>query len=145
MADGPDGFPSAPDYGRSLRGFGVNLVVPAIRPSVAFQTSVLGAEIVTVQEGFAVLRWRGAEWMLHADATYHAHALAGELAAGTPRGGAVELRLHDGDPDASEDAARVLGHEVIAPAADKPHGLREVYLRDPAGFIWVVDRPIADG
>jgi hypothetical protein len=30
----------------------------------------------------------------------------------------------------------------MATAADKGHGLREVYIVDPDGYIWVPDRPI---
>lgn len=54
----------------------------------------------------------------------------------------AELRLHGCDPDRAEAAARRLGFAVLAPAADKPHGLREVVLRDPDGYIWVPDRPL---
>jgi len=31
----------------------------------------------------------------------------------------------------------------IAVAADKPHGRREAYIRDPDGYIWVPDVPVA--
>ena len=36
-------FMSAPDYGRSLRGFGVNLLVSDVARAVAFQTEVQGS------------------------------------------------------------------------------------------------------
>jgi hypothetical protein len=36
-----------------------------------------------------------------------------------------------------------LGYEVIAPASEKGHGLREVYLRDGDGYLWVPDVPVA--
>ncbi len=51
----------------------------------------------------------------------------------------TELRLHGRDPDAAEAAARALDLTVLASAMDKPHGLREALLIDPAGYLWVSD------
>jgi hypothetical protein len=59
-----------------------------------------------------------------------------------PRGVGAELRLHGRDPDEAEAAARKLGVSVLAGAKDKPHGLREAYLFDPDGYLWVVDIPL---
>jgi hypothetical protein len=57
------------------------------------------------------------------------------------RGAGAELRLYGRDPDAAEAVARDLADEmggvVLAGAADKPHGVREVYLLDPEGYCWV--------
>ena len=33
-------------------------------------------------------------------------------------------------------------HHVVASAADKGHGLREAYLMDPDGYLWVPDVPL---
>lgn len=126
-------------YGRLLQGFGVNLLVRAIEPAVAFHTAVLGATVVYQDPDFAVLRHGPAEMMLHADHTYDKHPLHTRL--GPPRGIGVELRLHGCDPDAAEAKARAGGHEVLAPAADKAHGLREAYIVDPDGYVWVPDVP----
>jgi hypothetical protein len=52
------------------------------------------------------------------------------------------LRLHGCDPDAAEAAARRLGFAVLAKVQDKPHGLREVYLVDADGYLWVPDVPV---
>ena len=41
------------------------------------------------------------------------------------------------DPDTAEARARRAGHTVLAPSADKPHGLRECYIADPDGYVWV--------
>ena len=60
-----------------------------------------------------------------------------------PRGGLVELRIHGCDPDRAEQQARQRGYQVVQAAADKPHGLREAYLRDAEGYLWVPDRSIA--
>jgi hypothetical protein len=81
--------------------------------------------------------------MLHADHTYLDHPLHANLASGQARGIGAELRLHGRDPDAAEAAACRLGYTVLASTVDKPHGLREVYLLDADGYLWVPDVPRA--
>lgn len=135
---------SAPDYGRSLKGLSVNLLVREIPPAVAFARAVLDATVVYADPDIAVLRHGSAEWMLHADHTYRDHALHGSLGAEMVRGLGAELRLHGRDPDAAEAAARAAGHIVLAGAMDKPHGLREAYIIDPDGYCWVPDVPTTD-
>ena len=44
-------------------------------------------------------------------------------------------------PDAAEHRAGNLGYTVFASAMDKPHGLRETYLLDKDGYLWVPDVP----
>ena len=132
---------SAADYGRSLRGMSVNLLVYDIKRAVEFQTEVLGALAVYSDPDFAVMKGFGAEWMLHADHTYSTHPLGGSLNGSLVRGVGVELRLHGCDPDAAQERARARGEIILAEAADKPHGLRESYLIDPDGYIWVPDLP----
>ncbi len=131
---------SADAFGRTLRGFGVNLLVRDIDAAVGFATGVLGAAVVYSDADFAVLRCGDAEWLLHADHTYEDNPLHGFVGGGAGRGAGVELRLYDCDPDAAEAAARAAGHIVLAGASDKPHGLREVYLLDPDGYCWVPSR-----
>ena len=87
----------------------------------------------------AVLRGYGAEWMLHADHTYQGHAMESVLAGAGQRGAGAELRLHGCDPDEAEAAARRLGFKVLVATTDKPHGLREAYLVDADGYVWVPD------
>lgn len=134
----------ADEYGRSLTGFGVNLLVVDMERALAFQTEVLQAEVVYGDPDFAVLRGFGAEWMLHADHTYKDHELHGSLRPDIARGIGVELRLHNCDPDAAEARARDGGYTVLAGAMDKPHGLREAYIVDPDGYVWVPDVPTAE-
>jgi catechol 2,3-dioxygenase-like lactoylglutathione lyase family enzyme len=132
------------DYGRSLKALSVNLLVRDIDAAVAFGRQVLGANLVYADPDFAVLGACDAEWMLHADHTYDKHPM-GRTVEGVPvRGTGVELRLHGCDPDAAEAAARRLGFRVLSPATDKGHGLREVYLQDGDGYIWVPDVPTKD-
>ena len=144
-----------PAYARTLRGFNVNLVVRAVAPSVAFQQEVLDAEVVYSDADLAVLRHDGHEWMVHAAHTYvsdegtqmpfltHTEAAA-TTDAGVIRGGGVELRLYGIDPDAAEARARARGDRVLAETSDKPHGLRECYLVDPDGYVWVPGIPSED-
>lgn len=138
-----DPWMPAPAYGRSLRGLTVNLLVQDIGTSLVFQQDVLGAEIVYSDPDIAVLRFRDAEWMLHADHTYEDHPLHGSLSSDIPRGIGTELRLHGRDPDKAETAARELGYTILEGASDKPHGLREAYVIDPDGYTWVPDIPTA--
>ena len=137
--DSDEPWMSAPDYGRSLRGMGVNLLVREVARSVAFLTEVLGLETVYEDADFAVLRHAGQDVILHADHTYGAHPLLTLTGDGALRGVGVELRLYDVDPDAAEARARARGggDTVLAATRDKPHGLRECYLLDPDGYGWV--------
>jgi len=56
----------------------------------------------------------------------------------------VELRIHGLDPDTAEKSARDRGDLVISGATDKKHGLREAYILDPDGYLWVPDIPTQD-
>ena len=82
--------------------------------------------------------------MLHRDRTYHSHPLRGIAEAADGRGAGAELRLYGRDPDAAEAQARQIDAVVLAGAADKPHGLREAYLLDPDGYVWVPSVPKSD-
>ena len=134
-----DPWMPAKDYGRSLRGLTVNLLVADIEAALAFQREVLGATIVYSDLDFAVCSGFEADWMLHADHTYENYPMGSTVGVASPRGGGLEIRLHGCDPDAAEAAARRLGFEVLSPATDKGHGLREAYIRDPDGYVWVPD------
>jgi catechol 2,3-dioxygenase-like lactoylglutathione lyase family enzyme len=131
----------APRYGRGLSGLSLNLLVRNIDTAVAFQTEVLGAQLVYHDPDVAVMRYGDVEWMLHAVHTYDAHPLHHALASAGSLGLGAELRLHGHDPDAAERAARERGFEVVQGSADKPHGLRECFIRDADGYVWVPDRP----
>ena len=135
-------FMSAADYGRSLAGFGVNLLVRDVNRAVAFQTEVLEVEVVYADADFAVLTHGGHQWMLHADHTYAEHPLLALTGDGAIRGAGAELRLYGIDPDTAEARALARGDTVLAAAADKPHGLRECCLVDPDGYVWVPSRRI---
>jgi catechol 2,3-dioxygenase-like lactoylglutathione lyase family enzyme len=138
MAEKPIWVP-APEYGRSLKGFSLNLLVSDLKEALRFQTEVLAATVVYQDDNFAVLQGQGGEWMLHDDHTYESHPLLGLLGPEVQRGAGAELRLHGRDPDQAVMLAQKLGYHVLAPAKDKPHGLREAYILDNDGYIWVPD------
>ena len=128
---------AADAYGRSLGGAGVNLLVREVARSVAFLEEVPGLTTVYSDADFAVLRHDGQDIILHADHTYGEHPLLALTGDGALRGVGVELRLYGVDPDAAEARARARGDTVLAETRDKPHGLRECYLVDPDGYVWV--------
>lgn len=130
----------ADQYGRSLRGLTVSLLVADMEAALRFQREVLGVTVLYSDPDFAACDGYGAGWMLHTDHTYDGHPLLTTVGPWT-RGGGLELRLHGCDPDRAEAAARTHGFQVLAESADKPHGLREVFLRDADGYVWVPDVP----
>jgi catechol 2,3-dioxygenase-like lactoylglutathione lyase family enzyme len=145
MGNADETFMTAEEYGRSLKGLGINLLVRDVGRSVAFAKDVLGASVAVADKDFAVLRYKHgrseAEWMLHADGTYHANPLLTMLEDSAVRGLGLEVRLYDCDPDQCVARAKVHGHHVLQEATDKPHGLREAYILDPDGYCWVPGRP----
>lgn len=132
----------ARDYGRSLKALTINLLVRNVDKALQFQREVLSTEVVYSDPDFAVMRGYGAEWMLHADHSYQGHAMEIVLGGAGQRGAGAELRLHGCDPDRAEQSARRLGFKVLVATTDKLHGLREAYLVDADGYVWVPDVPV---
>ena len=131
-----------PDYGHTLRGLTINLLVREVDAALAFQRGVLDAEAVYADRNFAVVRKGAAEWILHADHAHSDHPLGASLGVGLASGVGAEIRLHGRDPDAAGAAARRRGYSVLDGATDKPHGLREAYILDPDGYLRVPDIPL---
>ena len=130
---------SGADYGRSLTGLSLNLLVRDLEKALLFQREVLKANIIYSDPDFAVIVGYGSQWMIHADHTYDQHPIQGLLAGVAGRGTGAELRLHGCDPDQAQAAAREHGFDLLAPATDKPHGLREAFILDADGYLWVPD------
>jgi catechol 2,3-dioxygenase-like lactoylglutathione lyase family enzyme len=128
----------AAEYGSSLPAFSINLLVRDIDASLPFYRDVLDATVHYADPDFAALRVGGAEMMLHADHTYDDHPWHDDLAAGKPRGLGAEIRLFGVDPDGVESRARTHGATVLKGATTKGHGWREVWVRDPDGYVWAV-------
>jgi hypothetical protein len=75
--------------------------------------------------------------MLHSEVTYKNHPVRAGLLATAGRGTGCELRLQGCDPDRAEERARSLSFRVLQAASNKPHGLRECFLMDGDGYVWV--------
>lgn len=120
-------------FGRSLTGFGVNLLCRDVHATATFLRDALGLTLHRVSDDFA-LAAHGAELIqLHADATFHSHPLTGLLPENPPRGGGVQLYLFGIDPDLACARAEAAGGSVIETPRDKPHGLREATILGPEG------------
>ncbi len=132
------------EYSRTLKGLTINILVKELEPAVRFAEKVLLAEIVYSDPDFAVASGYGADWMYHADHTYDNHPMGNTLLSDAVRGAGAEFRLHGCDPDAAEEAAREGGYEILSPATDKKRGMREVFIRDSDGYIWVPDVLISE-
>jgi uncharacterized glyoxalase superfamily protein PhnB len=118
----------------------VNLLVRDVQVSLPFYRDVLGAAVRYADEDFAALNLAGAEFMLHADHAYDHHPLHKYIAGveAKRRGLGAELRVMGVDPDATEARAKAAGATIVQPAADYPHGWRDVMLADPDGYVWAV-------
>ena len=133
-------FMAAPDYGKSLTGFSVNLLSNNLPRSLIFQREVLAVEILHEDEDLLIVRGYGGHWMVHADHTYDKHPMLGDTQSSPRRGAGIELRLHGCDPDIASTRALELGFKLIDGPRDQPdHGLREAHIIDDDGYVWVPD------
>ena len=140
-----DPFMPPPEYGQSLTGFSVNILVRDMDKAMLFQREVLGVTVIYSDPDISIVRGFGTEWMIHADHTYDKHPMYRTFAGENQRGKGIEFRLHGLDPDTMEANARRLGFEVLAGSRDQPdHGLREVHVMDADGYVWVADIHLAE-
>ena len=133
---------SAGDFGRSLRGIGLNLVVRDVQALVSFLVDVFGMRAHRVSKDFAILTYGEQVMQIHADHTYHSNPLPALIPEAGPRGGGVELRLYDTDPDQATMRARGHAHDavVLDEPANHPHGLREAIILCENGYAWIPSR-----
>ena len=127
-------------YGRTLTGLTVNLLVREIAPSLPFFTEVLGLKVVYSDPDFAALEFGSdVRMMLHADHAYDRFAPeVARLAEQGKRGTGAEIRIMGIDPDQVEARARELGFTVNVPAQTFQHGWRECRLEDSNGYMFAV-------
>ena len=133
----------AENFGRSLTGIGVNILVHDVPGMAAFLTETFAISAHQVTKDFAILVYGAQVFQLHSDGTYHANPLMSLLPENPPRGGGIELRLYDTDPDEAVAKARARGAVILQEATDKPHGLREAYILCENGYAWVPSRPLS--
>ena len=133
---------SAEDFGRSLSGIGLNLLVRDVLAECDFLERVFGMGIHRKSADFAIVTYGAQVFQLHRDGTYGQHPLLGLLPENPPRGAGLEVRLYDTDPDAAAARADAAGATILQPPTDKPHGLREAYILCANGYAWVPSRPV---
>jgi predicted enzyme related to lactoylglutathione lyase len=137
-----DAWMPADQYGRELPRFSVNLLVRDLAQSLPFYEKVLGAQVRYHDADFAALNLLGLDFMLHADHTYDHHPLSTRLQRDGKRGDGAELRLMGLDPDELQKRAQQFGATILQPAADFPHGWRDIILEDPDGYLWAIGLPL---
>ena len=130
----------ADSFGRGLRGIGLNLLVRDVAAQVAFLTGVFDMRAHQPTADFAIMTYGDQVFQLHSDGTYHANPLLGLLPENPPRGGGIEIRLYDTDPEDAVARVEVYGGTILQEPTDKPHGLREAYILCENGYAWVLSR-----
>jgi catechol 2,3-dioxygenase-like lactoylglutathione lyase family enzyme len=133
---------TAADYGRTLSGLTINLIVRDVARSIPFYTGVLEMSLLHSDEDFAAFERDGVKLQLHADHTYARMPWASRLSDHAPRGLGAEIRILGIDPDAAEKRAREGGFTVAVPVRDWPHGWRDCLIEDPDGYTFAVGLPL---
>lgn len=133
---------SAEDFGKSLRGIGLNLLVRDLRATAAFLKAVFGVGVHRLSDDFAIITYGAEAFQLHSDGTYGSNPLLGLLPENPPRGAGIEIRFYDTDPEEAVSKAEALGAMILQAPTDKPHGLREAYILCADGYAWVPSRPL---
>lgn len=133
---------SAGDFGASLRGIGLNLLVRDVKAQCAFLETVFGTQSHQVSADFAIITYGDQVFQLHSDATYHSNPMLGLIPENPPRGGGIEIRFYDTDPEEAVAKAKGAGATILQEPTDKPHGLREAYILCENGYAWVPSRPL---
>lgn len=130
----------AGEFGASLRGIGLNILVRNVRAQVEMLSEVFGMVAHQVTADFAIVQYGEQVFQLHSDGTYHSNPLLTLLPENPPRGAGIEIRLYDTDPDGAADKAEAWGLHVLQAPTDKPHGLREAFILCDNGYAWVPSR-----
>jgi catechol 2,3-dioxygenase-like lactoylglutathione lyase family enzyme len=81
-----DPWQTPPEYGATLAGASLNLIVRDVERSHAFYVKVLRFHALYSDADFAALEWGGLKLQLHADHTWEQMPWHPRLAAGEPRG-----------------------------------------------------------
>ena len=131
---------SPDDFGASLKGIGLNILVRDVQETAAFLSAVFEMQAHRVSSDFAIMVYGEQVFQLHSDGTYHSNPLQGLLPENPPRGAGLEIRLYDTDPEAACARAEAAGGTILQAPTDKPHGLREAFILCRDGYAWVPSR-----
>ena len=131
----------AETFGAALRGIGLNLLVRDVKAECSFLEAVFGMSCYQATDDFAIVTYGDQVFQLHSDGTYHSNPLLSLVPEQPPRGGGLEIRLYDSDPEVAVSRAEAVGGTILQPPTDKPHGLREAYILCENGYAWVPSRP----
>jgi predicted enzyme related to lactoylglutathione lyase len=132
----------AADFGRELRGLGLNVLTRDVKGLASFLKDVFDMAAHRVTEDFAIMTYGGQVFQIHGDHTYHSHPLPSLIPESGPRGGGLEIRLYDTDPDEAAARAELAGGTVLQGPVNKPHGTRECAILCPNGYAWMPSRPL---
>ncbi len=70
------------EFGASLRGLGLNLLVTDVLRSVGALQTLFGMTVYQPTRDFAIMRYGDQLFQLHADGTFDGHPLLGGVAGG---------------------------------------------------------------
>ncbi|MDU8941994.1 VOC family protein [Ovoidimarina sediminis] len=135
---------SAPAFGKSLSGIGLNLLTRDVPRLVSFLEEVFAMTAHQASADFAIVTYGREVFQLHSDATFAAHPLPTLLPEAGARGAGIEIRLYETDPDAAAARARAFGAHILQAPANKPHGLRECVILSDEGYAFVPSRRLTD-
>ena len=130
------------DFGTSLTGIGINLLVRNVQGETRFLAQVFQMQGHRISADFAIMQHLSQLLQLDSDGTYFNHPLLDLLPENPPRGASCEIRLYHCDPDQAADKAERVGGMVLQPPTDKLHGLRECNVLCPGGYTWVTSLAI---
>ena len=136
----------AADFGRSLQGLGLNLLVRDVITLQTFLSDVFEMKSSRISKDFAIMHYHDQLFQLHVDATFHENPLLSLLPENGVRGAGIEIRLYHTDPDQAAERAQAHTHEttLLQAPANKPHGLRESIILCENGYAWVPSRPLTE-